>query len=143
MQVHLVPPRIDIPRSAEVRSVSSVAGGDAVVSLSGIDDAATADALAGCHCLVARDDVEGCLGEGPVQGVLFDLGGWTFEDGRSGRTGRVLEVREMPGQTLLVVALDGEGGREHLVPLVDEFVVRADEEGRHFVLDLPQGLFEL
>ncbi len=129
MRVHLVPPVIDAPRTAEVRSVRPVSGDSAIVSLAGVDDAHVADMLAGCHCLVAADDVDAARLEEAAPAGAPGLVGWTFED--------------RPGQTLLAVTIADDGHGEHLVPFVDEFVAEADAGARHLVLDLPEGLFEL
>ncbi len=143
MRVHLVPPVIDVPRTAEVRSVRPVSGDSAIVSLAGVDDAHVADMLTGCHCLVATDDVDAARLEEAAPAGAPGLVGWTFEDRRSGLRGAVADVRQMPGQTLLAVTIADDGHGEHLVPFVDEFVAEADAGARHLVLDLPEGLFEL
>ena len=54
MQVRLVPPVLDAPRSVKVASVSAVDDGCAVVAFSEVTDASVAEALVGCHCLVGR-----------------------------------------------------------------------------------------
>lgn len=142
MQVHLVPPVIDAPRTAEVRSVSMQGQSSAVVAFSGIGDAAVADMVVGCHCLVSEDAVDPEVLAEALGGPEAPFSGWTFEDVTSGRTGCVLGAQNMPSQVLLTVSVDGEGG-ERLVPLVDDFVVSRDDDAMRLVLDLPTGIFDL
>lgn len=142
MQVHLVPPVVDAPRTVEVWSVSMQGPSSGVVAFSGIGDADVADMVVGCHCLLDKDSVDPKALAEALDGPEALLLGWTFEDAASGRTGRVAGVQNMPSQVLLTVSVDGEGG-ERLVPLVDDFVVSRDGDAMHLVLDLPIGIFDL
>lgn len=141
--VHIVPPSLDAPRLAAVESASVQADGSAVVKLAGVDDAQAADALVGRHCLVAREHADGLLPDASCAAEGAGVQGWAFEDAVSGLRGTVVRADEMPGQTLLAVVLEGDGGRERLVPFVDEFVESADEEGRMLRLRLPAGIFDI
>lgn len=142
MQVHLVPPVIDAPRTVEVLSVSMQGPSSGVVAFSGIGDADVADMVVGCHCLLDKDAIEPEVLAEALSGPEAPFSGWTFEDVASGKSGRVTGVQNMPSQVLLTVAVDGEGG-ERLVPLVDDFVVRRDDDAMRLVLDLPIGIFDL
>lgn len=144
MTVWLVPPVLDAPRRAEVASVAMTGDGEAVVALKGVDDAATAEALVGCHCLVSRSEIAEA-GLSAVLGAAMSAPDerWRFVDTVTGKQGVVLSMEETGGQTLLTVALDGEDGQGHLVPLVDELVVDEDEEARVLTMACPQGLLEL
>ena len=55
--------------------------------------------------------------------------------------GEVVEVAERATQPLLTVRR-AEGG-EALIPLVDEFIVEVDEDGRRIDVSLPAGLLDL
>lgn len=143
MEVRLVPPVIDAPRKVAVEAVDMQTPHSAVVAFSDIKDATCADMVTGCHCLVAEDDVDPEVLSDARRGSGPALEGWTFRDVASGKSGRVINAQDMPSQMLLTVSVDGEGGSEHMVPLVDELVVDLDEGARHMTLKLPDGIFEL
>lgn len=54
--------------------------------------------------------------------------------------GDLIAIEEMPFQYLAVVK---QGEKEHLIPLVDEFVLDISEQERKIIFDLPEGLLEL
>ena len=67
--------------------------------------------------------------------------GWSVHDECAGYVGEVVEVAERATQPLLTVRR-AEGG-EALIPLVDEFIVDVDEDGRRIDVSLPAGLLDL
>lgn len=136
MEVAFVPPVLDVPRRATVRAIEEH-GGELLVFFEGIDDRSTAEALAGCHCLVRRAD----LPEGALAAGSRGLVGWAVRDEGAGFSGTVSDVVDNPGQTLL--ELTGDDGAVVLVPLVDEFVAGFDEDARTIELAAPAGLFDL
>ena len=135
VEVAFVPPVIDAPRRATVSAIEEQ-GADYVVFFDGIEDRSTAEALAGCHCLVRRADL-------PEDALVISHGltGWSVRDEDAGFTGTVTDAIENPGQTLLEI--EGDDGRTVLVPLVDEFIVAFDEDARTLDLAAPAGLFDL
>lgn len=136
MEVAFVPPVLDAPRRATVGAIEEQ-GLDLIVFFEGVEDRSTAEALAGCHCLVRRADLpEGALAVGS-RGLV----GWSVRDEAAGFAGTVSAVIENPGQTLLELA--GDDGRTALVPLVDDFVASFDEDARAIELSAPAGLFDL
>lgn len=142
MEAHFVPPVLDVQREALVESVAMSGSDEAVVGFQGVEDAEAAEALVGCHVLVAEDDVD--------EDALADMDaaepsafvGWSFVDVTSGCRGRVVGADAMPTQVLLTVTLDGET-QERLVPLVDELIEQVDEAGELVSLNLPKGMFDL
>lgn len=142
IEAHFVPPVIDAPRNARVASVSMQGGGSAIVRFDDVSDVATAEMLIGCHCLVARSDIdEGMLVQSVAEASLYE--GWEFVDETSGEKGRITGTDEMPGQTMLLLSIDGEEDRSPMIPLVDEFIASKDDEARFLVLSLPKGILEL
>ncbi|MCI8468851.1 MAG: 16S rRNA processing protein RimM [Eggerthellaceae bacterium] len=138
LTVALVPPRLDAPRRVRVASVQMRSDDEAVVLFDEVTDAATAQALVGCHCLAPRDDFD------PADLVPEELPsweGWTVVDEAAGEVGAVSSLEELPQQVLLAVARPG--GSEALIPLVDEFVVTVDEDARRIDVRLPAGLLDL
>ena len=104
MEVAFVPPVLDAPRRATVSAIEEQ-GLDLIVFFEGVEDRSTAEALAGCHCLVRRADLpEGALAVGS-RGLV----GWSVRDEAAGFAGTVSAVIENPGQTLLELA--GNDGR--------------------------------
>ena len=138
MEVAFVPPQHDAPRRARVQSVQDAGRGTYLVAFEGIDSIGVAELLVGCSCLVRRVD----LSEGALVVETDGLAGFEVHDVRAGLVGTVESVVENPGQSLLSVARTG-GGQPVLVPLVDAFVVRFDEDARCIEVDLPDGLLEL
>lgn len=138
MEVAFVPPQHDAPRRARVQSVQDAGRGTYLVAFEGIDSIGVAELLVGCSCLVRRVD----LPEGALVVETDGLAGFEVHDVRAGLVGTVESVVENPGQSLLSVARTG-GGQPVLVPLVDAFVVRFDEDARCIEVDLPDGLLEL
>lgn len=139
----LVPPQLDAPRTVTVRSLQArPKAGEAFVLFDEVADAATAQALAGCHCLVRADQVDA---EAVLSAVAADaLGcvGYEVVDEQAGAVGSVEGIDEAPGQMRLVVARS-EGGRPLLVPLVPEIVLAVDDERQAVEVRLPAGLLEL
>ncbi|MDO4501868.1 MAG: 16S rRNA processing protein RimM [Coriobacteriia bacterium] len=138
MQVALVPPVLDAPRFVTVEDAQPTGLDGGVVWFEEIDDVSVAEMVVGCHCLVRREDL-------PEHTVMLDdstdIAGWPVTDVRAGSLGIVAEIREMPGQMMLVV--ERPDGSELLVPLVDEFLSQVDEESEQLVVDLPAGLLDL
>ena len=155
-EVAFVPPVLDMPRRARVEEVRPLDGASAVVRFSGIDDADTAGALVGCHCLRRRAELPE-LARAAAAARADEAEGWEVRDVRAGRVGTLLRVEERPAQDLLVVRRDAAAGAtgaavadaaagaspEVLIPLVDEIVLHVDDEARTIEVDLPAGLLDL
>ena len=138
MEVALVPPQLDAPRRVTVRSVAPKGDGSAVVFFDEVTDAAVAARLAGCSCLVRRSRVADAM---PLGAEECPWMGWQVVDAQEGPVGTVADIRQVPGQSWLVV--EDAAGREVLVPLVEEFVQEVDEQGRSLLVSLPLGLLDL
>lgn len=137
--VHFVPPTFDGPRTARVLGVQHAGSDTYLVEFSGVKDRETSERLVGSHCLVARADLPEDF-ERLAQDPSAYLTGVSVHDAVLGDIGRIVEVRPMPTQDLLVV--QGPYG-EVLVPLVDEFTVDFDAAERVLFMSLPQGLVGL
>ncbi|WP_165048054.1 MULTISPECIES: ribosome maturation factor RimM [unclassified Adlercreutzia] len=138
-RVALVPPVLDAPRDVTVARISPRSEGEALVFFEEVETADVAELLVGCHCLMRRDEVD--LPSPDAASDLPSWEGWSVHDVRAGRVGEVEAVEDRPLQPLLVVAR--AGGSPALVPLVEEFVVRIDEDARRIELDCPAGLLDL
>ena len=136
--VHFVPPTLDGPRTASVRSVQHLGSQEYAVQFSGVSKRDTAELLTGSHCLVARADLPDDF-EDIVRSSAEYLSGFLVVDEVLGDIGTISDVREMPAQDLLVVTAPGG---EVLVPFVEDFIVEFDDAERVLYMDLPDGLVD-
>lgn len=142
-EVAFVPPVLDEPRRARVEEIRPRDDDTAVVWFAGVEDIDTAKALTGCHVLMRRADLPE-LARAQAAAHSDVAFGWEVHDEKAGLLGTLLRVDDNPAQSLLVVArADGDEGRPILIPLVDEFLVRIDEEVCRIDVDVPAGLLNL
>lgn len=137
-EVAFVPPVIDAPRRARVLSITDRGDGCHEVAFDTVTDIDAANRLNGCHCLVRSDE----LPEEELASEEGDVVGWCVYDANAGYLGTVAEVIENPSQSLLSIARV-EGGKNLLIPLVDEFVTGIGEDVCRVDVDVPIGLLEL
>ncbi|HPE33818.1 MAG TPA: ribosome maturation factor RimM [Bacteroidales bacterium] len=69
-----------------------------------------------------------------------DIVGFTVVDQQAGELGKIIQVFEGAEQVLLKVLFRG---RELLIPLVDQFLVKVNKRKKVLIMDLPEGLTEL
>ena len=109
-----------------------------VLKFAGYDDVETAKSLIGLDFALPQSErmklseneyydweLEGCsvvIKDGPTLGIVRGVL----------RTGGVE-----------LLAIEDEGAREHLVPMVDSFVIKIDISRREILIDPPEGLLEL
>ena len=132
LSVALVPPDGRHDRWHTVTSCSSDGRSGQLVGLSGVSTLDEARALVGATLLACEADL-------PADLSLRDAGrliGREVTDVRSGRRGAIAEVMRGPANDVWVVR-DETG--ELLVPVVDEVVVEAGDEGPILVRP-PEGL---
>lgn len=146
-KLSLVPPVIDAPRHVQVEDIRVLSEDEAVVFLTGVKDAETANMLVGCHCLVRREDI-------PEEALMIadaeeSWDGWIVVDENAGVLGTVSGVEDRAMQPLLVIERDeslaeGEGQKGELwIPLVDEFILDVDESQSRILVSVPAGLLAL
>ncbi len=136
MTLAFVPPQLDCPRQATVKSVSQLSDTDLVVTFVQDECKQCADKLKGLSVLVSADDLPEEYWDEPTD--VFD---WLVVDERFGELGRVSDIWENPAQNTLVVT--NSEGREVLIPYVDAFVVDQDEDSQTLRVSIPQGLLTL
>ncbi|MDF1578124.1 MAG: ribosome maturation factor RimM [Desulfurivibrionaceae bacterium] len=112
--------------------------GDLVIlQLAGVGDRTAADALRGSEVWVDRELLPELL---PGRYYRHDLIGMRVETENGRKLGRVETFLATGGHDILVVL---DGGREYLIPLVDEFLLNVDAAaGLLTVAEVP-GLFEI
>lgn len=109
------------------------------IKLKGVDTLAKADQTVGSEVLVDSECYSAPAEEGNY--YEYEILGCRVEtvDGRAvGEVGRVIKAG--PGSLLSVI--DG-GGREVLVPFVEQVCVRIEPDEKLIVIDPPQGLLDL
>ena len=108
-----------------------------VLKLAGCDDVDSAKQLVGYDFAVEEAD------RVPLEEDEFydwELEGCTVKVGDKS-IGQVQSVMKTGGAEILVIADDA--GKEQLVPLVAEIVVKVDTDARVILIDPPEGLLEL
>jgi 16S rRNA processing protein RimM len=118
-----------------VESVALGRRGELRVALEGVEDRDAAEALRGCRVLIEAADLE-ALPAGEYYG--YQIVGCRIEGQDGEPVGTVREIWETGGPDLLVV--EGEGGREHLLPAT--LLREVDIEGRRAVVELTPGLLD-
>ena len=68
------------------------------------------------------------------------LTGYLLVDQNAGEIGRIEEIMEMPQQEMAVVQYRG---KQVMIPLNEQFLLRVDHAGQKVLMDLPEGLLEL
>lgn len=109
-------------------------GGNLVLKLDWIDDMNAAEKLVGTDIMVEADNIN-------VEELDQPFVGWTVIDQIIGEIGKVVEFREMPHQSLLIV--EGMEGQEYLIPFVEDFIAEMKEEEKQILMILPDGLLDL
>lgn len=108
-----------------------------VLKLAGYDDVDQAKSLVGYDFAVSDSELV------PLEEDEFydwELEGCTVKVGEQS-IGQVQSVMKTGGAEILVVA--DESGKEHLVPLAAEIVVKIDAAAKVILIDPPEGLLEL
>ena len=105
-----------------------------LIRLEGISSLESAEAFIGCEVLISRAD----LRELPEDEFYwFQLEGLRVDDCQQGDLGKIIEIFTTPAHDILVV--QGPRG-EVLIPVVDAFILKIDEEAKVIHVDLPEGL---
>lgn len=108
--------------------------GNLLIRLAGITSSESAAQFIGCDVLISHDD----LSELPEDEFYwFQLEGLRVVDCQQGDIGKVIEIFTTPAHDILVVR--GSRG-EVLIPVVDAFILKIDEEAKIMHVDLPEGL---
>ena len=108
--------------------------GNLLIRLEGVTSVERAEEFIGCDVLISHDD----LGELPEDEFYwFQLEGLRVDDCRHGDLGKIVEIFTTPAHDILVVR--GPRG-EVLIPVVDAFIRKIDEDAKIMHVDLPDGL---
>jgi len=111
--------------------------GESVISqLEWVDTDKKAKDLCGLSVYVDRDDVIEFEDEMSPHALI----GYQLFDETLGLIGEITEVNDFSGNVLLSVEYHG---KEAMVPLNDDLIVRLDEDLHEIELRIPEGLFDL
>lgn len=108
--------------------------GNLLIHLEGIDSVESAETFIGCEVLISHDDLASLPED---EFYWFQLEGLRVEDSQYGDLGRIVEIFTTPAHDILVVR--GPHG-EVLIPVVDAFILKIDEDAKVVHVDLPEGL---
>ncbi|MCR8666887.1 ribosome maturation factor RimM [Aestuariibaculum sp. M13] len=71
---------------------------------------------------------------------FHEIIGYTMEDKNYGTVGTVVAVNDTTAQALFEVE---NNGKEILIPMNDEFIVKVDRDNKIILVDTPEGLIDL
>lgn len=108
--------------------------GNFLLRLDGITSLERAQSFIGCEVLIARDALQSLPED---EFYWFQLEGLQVQDHRYGDLGKIVEIFTTPAHDILVV--QGLRG-EVLIPVVEAFILKIDEEAGIMHVDLPEGL---
>ena len=111
-------------------------GESVIAKLLWIDTDRKAKELCGLSVFVNEDSLVLDEDELPADALV----GFTLFDELLGEIGMITEVSDFSGNMLLTVEYQG---KEALVPLNEELIVRIDEQSREIELQIPEGIFNL
>lgn len=66
--------------------------------------------------------------------------GYTMEDKNYGTVGKIVAVNDSTAQALFEVE---NNGKDILIPMNDEFIVKVDRSNKTIIVDTPEGLIDL
>lgn len=119
--------------------IESVRGeSNLIIKLEEVDSREVALPLAGAEVFLREQDVS--QGVSAAMPDFAYLEGYTIKDVNAGVIGPIEEVVEFPQQLMAVLTY---GGKEILIPLNDQFILKIDEAARRIDMELPEGLLGL
>ena len=101
-----------------------------------INDRNSAELLKNFTLSVCRDELPEIVDE---EFYLIDLIGFNVVDETGQLVGKVSDIMENPANDILIIS---DGDKEHLIPLVDDFVTLFDFEKKQVTINLIDGLID-
>lgn len=124
----------------QIKSMESVryANKNIIIKFKGVDTRTEAERLVGWTMKIEEHQTV----ELPEDTFFVHdvIGAAVFSDEET-RIGRVTDVYQFPAQDLLVVKSDTEG-KEHLIPIVDEFIKKIDLKEKKIIVHVLDGLLD-
>lgn len=110
---------------------------DSVISFAGVDTREKAENLIGHTLFILQEELPKLAKH---QFYYFEVIGFEVNDEKQGILGVVKEIYELPAQDVIVMLYKG---KEVMIPMTHEFVLRADKENKQMITNLPAGLVEM
>ena len=101
-----------------------------------INDRNSAELLRNFTLSVCRDELPETVDR---EFYLIDLIGFNAVDQTGQLVGKVLDIMENPANDILIIS---DGDKEHLIPMVDDFVTLFDFETKQVSINLIDGLID-
>ena len=101
-----------------------------------INDRNSAELLRNFTLSVCRDEFSETVDE---EFYLIDLIGFNVVDQAGKKVGEISDIMENPANDILIIT---DGDKEHLIPLVDDFVTLFDFEKKQVTINLIDGLID-
>jgi len=120
-----------------LKSITLLQKGQANIQLEDIDSADEARQLVGKQLYLPLDILPELTG---THFYYHDVPGFTVIDKEHGELGKVVKVQEAPAQDLLVVDCKG---KEVLVPITDDSILKLDRENKILEVETPFGLIDM
>lgn len=137
LEVHIVPPLLDVARCGRIECVESEGESSCVVAIEGIESIHEAEQLCGRYLLALDEDLDLDASEDMILVVGRSV---VSDDGRV--LGEVTEYLTTKANDVLVI--ERADGAELLVPIIEETIVSVPEsEDEPIVVHLLEGLEEL
>lgn len=108
----------------------------AILKLEGISDRTSAENLTGHTIFFPEADLP-ALDEGRF--YYYQVLGYTIEDQQKGTLGVVKGFYDGPAQDIMAMSYQS---KEVLIPITEEFVLKADHDQKKIYTHLPEGLVE-
>jgi 16S rRNA processing protein RimM len=112
--------------------------GRVILKFEGYDTMTAAEGLVGGRLVISESDAIRLEDDRFYE---YDIVGAEVATGEGRQVGRVVRLMRTGGTDLLVV--EGQDGREHLVPFVDDICTEVDVAARRITINPPEGLLEL
>jgi 16S rRNA processing protein RimM len=109
-----------------------------VLKFAGYDTMTAAQGLAGALVLIPESESAPLADD---QFREFEIIGAEVVNKSGDRLGQVARVMHTGGTDLLVI--EGEGGREYMIPFADDICIKVDALARRIKVDPPDGLLDL
>ena len=101
----------------------------------GIDNRNKAEELAGKELLIEKKNLKKAKSDGFQYAI-----GYKLMDELHGELGVIDDVYDLPANQVAVIHIDG---KEHLLPLNEQFVTKADKRKKILYTNLPEGLLDI
>ncbi len=112
-------------------------GNDAIVSFEDVQGIEQARKLVSCRLFLPLKFLPDL---GDRQFYLHEIVGYRVIDEKAGQLGKIKSIYDANGNRLIGVDYKG---KEILIPLNDDFIIRTDKVNKELLMNLPEGLLDI